>query len=93
MHGVTPPSWVMLAYLIAGICFILALRGLSSPASSQRGNRLGMAGMLIAVLHDADPLSAERSAGRRGRRRRVLSTSACWARSPSLSPSVPPSAW
>jgi NAD(P) transhydrogenase subunit beta len=50
MHGVTPPSWVMLAYLIAGVCFILALRGLSSPASSQRGNRYGMAGMLIAVL-------------------------------------------
>jgi proton-translocating NAD(P)+ transhydrogenase subunit beta len=50
MHGVTPPSWVMLAYLIAGVCFILALRGLSSPASSQRGNRYGMAGMLIAVV-------------------------------------------
>ena len=33
------PSWVLIAYLIAGICFILALRGLSSPASSQRGNR------------------------------------------------------
>jgi H+-translocating NAD(P) transhydrogenase subunit beta len=43
------PAWVGLAYLIAGACFILALRGLSSPASSQRGNRLGMAGMLIAV--------------------------------------------
>jgi H+-translocating NAD(P) transhydrogenase subunit beta len=43
------PAWVGLAYLIAGVCFILALRGLSSPASSQRGNRLGMIGMLIAV--------------------------------------------
>ena len=43
------PSWVLIAYLIAGICFILALRGLSSPASSQRGNRLGMIGMAIAV--------------------------------------------
>ena len=50
MHGVAPPSWVMLAYLVAGVCFILALRGLSSPESSQRGNRYGMAGMLIAVL-------------------------------------------
>jgi NAD(P) transhydrogenase subunit beta len=39
----------MLAYLVAGICFILALRGLSSPTSSQRGNRFGMIGMLIAV--------------------------------------------
>ena len=44
------PSWVLLAYLIAGICFIFALRGLSSPASSQRGNRFGMAGMAIAVV-------------------------------------------
>ncbi|RST30790.1 NAD(P)(+) transhydrogenase (Re/Si-specific) subunit beta [Sphingomonas ginkgonis] len=43
------PSWVLLAYLIAGVCFILALRGLSSPESSQRGNRLGMIGMAIAV--------------------------------------------
>ncbi len=45
----TQPAWVGLAYLIAGVCFILALRGLSSPASSQRGNRFGMIGMAIAV--------------------------------------------
>jgi H+-translocating NAD(P) transhydrogenase subunit beta len=44
-----PPAWVMLAYLIAGVCFILALRGLSSPATSQRGNRMGMLGMALAV--------------------------------------------
>ena len=44
------PSWVLLAYLVAGICFILALRGLSSPVSSQRGNRFGMFGMTLAVL-------------------------------------------
>ena len=44
------PAWVPLAYLIAGTCFILALRGLSSPASSRRGNRLGMIGMGIAVV-------------------------------------------
>ncbi len=43
------PSWVPLAYLIAGVCFILSLRGLSSPATSQRGNRFGMIGMAIAV--------------------------------------------
>ena len=43
------PSWVPLAYLISGMCFILALRGLSSPESSRRGNRFGMAGMLLAV--------------------------------------------
>jgi H+-translocating NAD(P) transhydrogenase subunit beta len=43
------PAWVGLAYLIAGACFILALRGLSSPATSQRGNRFGMIGMVIAI--------------------------------------------
>jgi len=47
---VAQPSWVLLAYLIAGVCFILALRGLSSPESSRRGNRFGMAGMTIAVV-------------------------------------------
>ena len=44
------PAWVSLAYLVAGILFILALRGLSSPASSRAGNRYGMVGMLIAVV-------------------------------------------
>ena len=38
-----------LAYLIAGVCFILALRGLSSPETARRGNRFGIAGMSIAV--------------------------------------------
>ena len=47
------PAWVALAYLIAGICFILALRGLSSPSTSRAGNRFGMAGMLIAVVTTA----------------------------------------
>src|SRR5690349_1933959 len=36
-------------YLVAGVLFILSLRGLSSPASSRRGNLLGMIGMAIAV--------------------------------------------
>src|SRR5476649_1877115 len=36
-------------YLVAGVLFILSLRGLSSPASSRQGNFLGMAGMGIAV--------------------------------------------
>ena len=48
-HTVTVNPWVALAYLISGACFILALRGLSSPASSQRGNRFGMIGMALAV--------------------------------------------
>ncbi len=43
------PAWAMLAYLISGVFFILALRGLSSPATSRGGNRNGMIGMSIAV--------------------------------------------
>src|SRR5215213_6687914 len=39
-----------LLYLVAGILFILALRGLSSPASSRRGNTFGMVGMTIAIV-------------------------------------------
>jgi H+-translocating NAD(P) transhydrogenase subunit beta len=39
-----------LLYLASAILFILALRGLSSPASSRRGNRFGMIGMAIAIL-------------------------------------------
>ncbi len=38
-----------LAYLIAAICFIMALRGLSSPDTARRGNVIGIAGMVIAV--------------------------------------------
>jgi len=43
------PAWVPLAYLIAGVFFILALRGLSHPSTSRAGNRNGMIGMVIAV--------------------------------------------
>jgi NAD(P) transhydrogenase subunit beta len=39
-----------LLYLIAGVLFILALRGLSSPESSRRGNMFGIVGMAIAIL-------------------------------------------
>ncbi|MBG0794589.1 NAD(P)(+) transhydrogenase (Re/Si-specific) subunit beta [Methylocystis sp. H62] len=38
-----------LLYLVAGVLFIFALRGLSSPATSREGNRYGMIGMAIAV--------------------------------------------
>ncbi len=38
------------AYLVAAVLFILALRGLSSPESSRRGNTLGMIGMAIAII-------------------------------------------
>ena len=39
-----------LAYLVASVLFILALRGLSSPESARRGNLYGIAGMVIAIL-------------------------------------------
>ena len=41
---------VPLLYLVAGVLFILALRGLSSPETSRQGNYMGMAGMTIAVV-------------------------------------------
>ena len=51
MHeAAATPAWALLAYLISGVCFILALRGLSSPESSRRGNTTGMVGMTIAVV-------------------------------------------
>ena len=37
-------------YLISGILFILALRGLSSPDTSRQGNYFGIAGMIIAIV-------------------------------------------
>ncbi|MCW2236307.1 NAD(P)(+) transhydrogenase (Re/Si-specific) subunit beta [Azospirillum canadense] len=39
-----------LLYLVASICFIMALRGLSSPETSRQGNLYGMVGMTIAIL-------------------------------------------
>ncbi len=44
------PNQVALWYLVASICFILALKGLSHPATARRGNILGIAGMAIAVV-------------------------------------------
>jgi NAD(P) transhydrogenase subunit beta len=41
---------VALWYLVASVCFILALKGLSHPETARRGNYFGMAGMAIAVL-------------------------------------------
>ena len=40
----------LLLYLISGVLFIQALRGLSSPETSRQGNYLGMAGMAVAVI-------------------------------------------
>jgi len=44
---------VTLLYLVASVCFIQALKGLSHPTSSRRGNVFGMVGMAIAVLTTA----------------------------------------
>jgi NAD(P) transhydrogenase subunit beta len=42
-------NFAAILYLVSGVLFILALRGLSSPTTSQAGNRNGMIGMAIAV--------------------------------------------
>src|SRR5258707_8567320 len=51
---------VALLYLVSGVLFILALRGLSSPESSRHGNTYGMIGMAIAI---ATTLGVARPAG------------------------------
>ena len=44
------PNLSAIFYLVSGILFILALRGLSSPDTSRQGNYFGIAGMVIAIL-------------------------------------------
>jgi NAD(P) transhydrogenase subunit beta len=44
------PVWVQVAYLVAAVCFVLALKGLSSPRTARRGNQLGALGALIATV-------------------------------------------
>src|ERR671927_1426316 len=44
------PSIAALLYLVAGVLFILSLRGLSSPVTSRQGNLFGMIGMAIAIV-------------------------------------------
>ena len=43
------PNLAAILYTVSGVLFILALRGLSSPESSRRGNKLGMIGIAIAI--------------------------------------------
>ena len=73
-----------LLYLVAGILFILALRGLSHPTTSRQGNLYGMIGMGIAIvttlafnrpagfggLAPRPPRARHRRRGRRGDRAR-----------------------
>jgi len=44
------PNLVAILYLVSGVLFVLALRGLSSPATSRQGNYFGMLGMTIAMV-------------------------------------------
>ena len=47
------PNLAALLYLVAGVLFILALRGLSQPGTSRQGNLFGMVGMAIAIVDHA----------------------------------------
>lgn len=44
------PEWAAILYLVAAVCFILALQGLGKPRSARRGNLIGALGALIAVV-------------------------------------------
>ena len=43
-------EWTALLYLVAAVCFILALKGLSSPRTARRGNLIGAGGATLAVI-------------------------------------------
>src|SRR3712207_9434702 len=44
------PVWAQLGYLAAAVCFILALKGLSSPRTARQGNLVGAAGAVLATV-------------------------------------------
>jgi NAD(P) transhydrogenase subunit beta len=48
--NVLSPNAIEVGYLAAAVCFILALKGLSSPKSARRGNLTGAAGALVALV-------------------------------------------
>ena len=72
---------VTLLYLIASVCFIQALKGLSHPTTSRRGNLFGMVGMAIAVATTVGlvfKLGAESASAWAS----ATSSSACWSAVP-----------
>ncbi|GAB2564706.1 NAD(P)(+) transhydrogenase (Re/Si-specific) subunit beta [Kribbella endophytica] len=44
------PTWAQIGYLVAAVCFIVALKALSSPKTARTGNALGAAGAVLAVI-------------------------------------------
>ncbi|HEX2892658.1 MAG TPA: NAD(P)(+) transhydrogenase (Re/Si-specific) subunit beta, partial [Marmoricola sp.] len=44
------PTWVQLVYLLCGVCFILALKGLSGPKTARNGNLLGAAAAVVGCI-------------------------------------------
>jgi NAD(P) transhydrogenase subunit beta len=44
------PTWVQLVYLLCGVCFILALKGLSGPKTARTGNLIGAAAAVVACV-------------------------------------------
>ena len=44
------PVWAQIGYLAAAVCFIVALKGLSSPRTARRGNLIGAAGAVLATV-------------------------------------------
>ena len=44
------PTWAQIGYLVSAVCFIVALKALSSPRSARAGNLLGAAGAVLAVI-------------------------------------------
>ncbi|WP_433875405.1 NAD(P)(+) transhydrogenase (Re/Si-specific) subunit beta [Sinomonas atrocyanea] len=50
MTPVLDATWTALLYLLAAVCFILALKGLSSPKHARRGNLVGAFGALVALV-------------------------------------------
>jgi NAD(P) transhydrogenase subunit beta len=48
--SILTPEWTAGLYLAAAVCFILALRGLSSPKTARRGNLIGAAGAVVALV-------------------------------------------